>query len=84
MRAIAPEALRMLVAHRWPGNVRQLENAVFRAVVLAEGEEIGVGEFPQIAAQTGEKSQCVTAVPACASRPAQLAHRARLRSGAMR
>ena len=36
-----PEALRMLTAYRWPGNVRQLENAVFRAVVLAEGEQIG-------------------------------------------
>ena len=31
--------------------MRQLENAVFRAVVLAEGDEIGVAEFPQIAAQ---------------------------------
>ena len=39
----------LLVGLRWPGNVRQLENAVFRAVVLAEGEEIGVDEFPQIA-----------------------------------
>jgi DNA-binding NtrC family response regulator len=31
--------------------VRQLENAVFRAVVLAESDCIGVAEFPQIAAQ---------------------------------
>ena len=38
---------------RWPGNVRQLENAIFRAVVLADGERIGVHEFPQIAAQVG-------------------------------
>ena len=41
----------LLAAYRWPGNVRQLENAVFRAVVLAEGDEIGVAEFPQIAAR---------------------------------
>jgi DNA-binding NtrC family response regulator len=34
--------------------VRQLENAIFRAVVLAEGETLGVNEFPQIAAQRGE------------------------------
>ena len=33
-----------------PGNVRQLENAIFRAVVLADGDEIGANEFPQIAA----------------------------------
>jgi len=51
LRSISAEALALLTAHRWPGNVRQLENAIFRAVVLAEGEEIGVDEFPQIAAQ---------------------------------
>jgi DNA-binding NtrC family response regulator len=49
--AISAEALALLAAYRWPGNVRQLENAVFRAVVLAESDEIGVGEFPQIATQ---------------------------------
>ena len=48
---ISAEALALLSSYRWPGNVRQLENAVFRAVVLADGDEIGVGEFPQIAMQ---------------------------------
>lgn len=51
VRAIGNEALDMLSAYRWPGNVRQLENAIFRAVVLAENEMIGVDEFPQIAVQ---------------------------------
>jgi DNA-binding NtrC family response regulator len=51
IRIVSGEALGMLAAYRWPGNVRQLENAVFRAVVLAEGDGIGVAEFPQIAAQ---------------------------------
>ena len=51
VRSLSAEALRLLSAYRWPGNVRQLENAVFRAVVLAETDEIGVAEFPQIAAQ---------------------------------
>jgi DNA-binding NtrC family response regulator len=32
-----PETLALLSAHDWPGNVRQLENAVYRAVVLADG-----------------------------------------------
>src|SRR5262245_46644538 len=50
---LAGEALALLAAYRWPGNVRQLENAVFRAVVLAEADEIGVNEFPHIAAQVG-------------------------------
>jgi len=51
IRAISPSGLALLAAHHWPGNVRQLENAVFRAVVLADGEEIGIDEFPQVAAQ---------------------------------
>ena len=51
----------MFTAYRWPGNVRQLENAVFRAVVLAEGGEIGPSEFPQIAAQAGEAGPPTTA-----------------------
>ncbi len=51
VRAVSAEAIRLLSGFRWPGNVRQLENAVFRAVVLAETDEIGAAEFPQIAAQ---------------------------------
>src|SRR5262245_27531052 len=51
IRAVSPEALKLLRAYSWPGNVRQLENAVFRAVVLAETDEIGIAEFPQIEAQ---------------------------------
>jgi DNA-binding NtrC family response regulator len=51
VRAISAEAMALLAAHHWPGNVRQLENAIFRAVVLLDGDEIGVDEFPQIVAQ---------------------------------
>ncbi len=61
IRAVSAEALALLANHRWPGNVRQLENAVFRAVVLAEGDTIGVEEFPQVAAQIANPS--VTTVP---------------------
>jgi DNA-binding NtrC family response regulator len=51
IRYITPDALGLLTAFPWPGNIRQLENAVFRAVVLAEGDGVGVAEFPQITAQ---------------------------------
>ena len=61
IRAVSADALALLANHRWPGNVRQLENAVFRAVVLAEGDIIGVEEFPQVAAQVANPS--VTTVP---------------------
>jgi DNA-binding NtrC family response regulator len=56
VRAMSAEALHLLSAYPWPGNVRQLENAIFRAVVLAEGEEIGLDEFPQIADSDGHAS----------------------------
>ncbi len=51
VRGISAEALALLSTYDWPGNVRQLENAVFRAVVLADGDELTIAEFPQIAAQ---------------------------------
>ena len=68
-RAFSAPALALLAGYRWPGNVRQLENAIFRAVVLAEGEEIGVNEFPQIAAQAGPDGEqmLIEAAPAMAA-----------------
>src|SRR3954464_378919 len=41
---VSAEAMALLLAQRWPGNVRQLENTIFRAVVLSESEEIGIAE----------------------------------------
>jgi len=49
--AIDAAALGLLTGYDWPSNTRQLENAVFRAVVLAEGPVLGESDFPQIAAQ---------------------------------
>lgn len=51
MRGFDAATLAQLAAFRWPGNVRQLENAIFRAVVLADGDTIGMSEFPQMTAQ---------------------------------
>lgn len=48
---VAPDALAMLQSYDWPGNIRQLENAMFRAVVLCDGEALTLNEFPQIRAQ---------------------------------
>ena len=73
IRAVSAPALALLNAHFWPGNVRQLENAVFRAVVLAEGDEIGVGEFPQIAAHVMEPNVHQPAVPSTVAAPADAA-----------
>ena len=50
---IAPEALDMLMNYEWPGNVRQLENSIFRAIILANSERLEVADFPQIAQMVG-------------------------------
>lgn len=47
-------ALALLTAYDWPGNIRQLENAIFRGVVLAQGDELTEDDFPQIALQMPE------------------------------
>lgn len=46
---ITDEALGLLATYDWPGNVRQLQNALFRAAVLCEGDALTRGDFPQIA-----------------------------------
>jgi two-component system response regulator AtoC len=38
IRGVSPEALELLRAYRWPGNIRELRNAVERAMLLADGE----------------------------------------------
>jgi DNA-binding NtrC family response regulator len=43
----------MLSSFNWPGNIRQLENTVFRAVVLCDGDCLKAGDFPQVASQLG-------------------------------
>jgi DNA-binding NtrC family response regulator len=43
---LAPEALALLIEHPWRGNVRELENVIERAVVLARTPEIGVDLLP--------------------------------------
>ena len=44
----APETAELLKAFDWPGNVRQLENAVYRAIVLADGPFLKPHDFPAI------------------------------------
>ena len=46
MVGIAPEALQALRACPWPGNIRQLEWAIERAVLLGEGEEVRLEDLP--------------------------------------
>ncbi len=45
---VSPETLAYLTAFDWPGNVRQLENAVYRAIVLADAPYLQPHDFPAI------------------------------------
>ena len=46
VKQVSPEALNVLLAYEWPGNIRELQNAVERAMVIAGGGELKVEHFP--------------------------------------
>ena len=48
---VSGEAMARLGQLDWPGNIRQLENVVYRAVVMSESDQLGLADFPQPAAQ---------------------------------
>ncbi len=53
MRKVHPEAMRLLREHDWPGNIRELQNYVERAVILGTGTELRVEDLPpQLRGQT--------------------------------
>ncbi len=52
---ITEEALNLLRSYNWPGNVRQLQSALFRAAVLCERDALTTDEFPQISAAVGSQ-----------------------------
>src|SRR6188472_3009802 len=49
---ISGEAMAHLSQLEWPGNIRQLENAVYRAVVMSDHDQLALADFPQSAAQS--------------------------------
>ena len=49
--SITDDGLAVLMSYGWPGNVRQLQNALFRAAVLCESDALTAADFPQIAAE---------------------------------
>jgi len=54
IKGITREALNALVAHPFPGNVRELENVVERAVVFAERDVLGISDVPLVLRETAE------------------------------
>jgi DNA-binding NtrC family response regulator len=47
---ISGDAMAQLSQMEWPGNIRQLENAVYRAVVMSDGDRLELADFPQVSA----------------------------------
>jgi transcriptional regulator with PAS, ATPase and Fis domain len=47
VRAVTPEAMRMLEAYDWPGNVREVRNVMERATILARGDLIEPQHLPR-------------------------------------
>lgn len=72
IRGIDPTVLDMLAGYAWPGNIRQLENAIFRAIVLCDGEIIRPEDFPQIAALTDTDISVTVAPPVPVSAPTRV------------
>ncbi len=51
LRGFTPEALTSIEAHAWPGNVREMENTIKRAVIMADGSQITVDDLDLDAAE---------------------------------
>jgi transcriptional regulator with PAS, ATPase and Fis domain len=47
VQGIAAEALSLLMAHDWPGNIRELENVIERAFILCNEGRIGIEHLPE-------------------------------------
>ncbi len=47
VRGVAPEALAVLERYHWPGNIRELENVLERAIVLGAGDMLGIDSLPE-------------------------------------
>ena len=54
MRGFSPEALQAIEAHAWPGNVREMENTIKRAVIMSDGPHISQEDLGLAAPQDQE------------------------------
>jgi DNA-binding NtrC family response regulator len=76
---VTPQTLAFLSAYDWPGNVRQLENAVYRAIVLADAPYLQPHDFPSISGiaapppEPAAEPSSQTRLPADAEAPASAA-----------
>ncbi|UGY17605.1 sigma-54 dependent transcriptional regulator [Bradyrhizobium septentrionale] len=60
---ITGEAMAHLAQLDWPGNIRQLENTVYRAVVMSDGDQLGLADFPQGSAHPAPEGKSLQGEP---------------------
>ncbi|WP_443750686.1 sigma-54-dependent transcriptional regulator [Asticcacaulis solisilvae] len=60
---VSAEAMQLLAGYEWPGNVRQLENTVYRAIVLADSPYLQPFDFPAISGQAMPLPVAAQALP---------------------
>jgi DNA-binding NtrC family response regulator len=60
---ISGEAMAHLSQLDWPGNIRQLENTVYRAVVLSEGDQLALSDFPQTSVHVASEGKALHGEP---------------------
>jgi transcriptional regulator with PAS, ATPase and Fis domain len=63
VRAISPAAYHLLIRNRWTGNVRELENAIERAVLVSKTGEILPNDLPEQIREEGSPTQEFTIPP---------------------
>ncbi|MEW6488061.1 MAG: sigma-54 dependent transcriptional regulator [Thermodesulfobacteriota bacterium] len=64
VRGFHPQALEFLTRHDWPGNIRELENTVERAVILCPGDRITPQELPAAIRGAEVSTPTTTTLPA--------------------
>src|SRR5579864_501361 len=67
---VSGEAMTHLSQLEWPGNIRQLENAVYRAVVMSEGDQLTPSDFPQVAGPSSSAASTTYGEPLIVEPPA--------------
>jgi transcriptional regulator with PAS, ATPase and Fis domain len=63
IRQIAPDALAAIEAHAWPGNIRELENVIERAVVLTDSDMITMADLPDEFQSGHERKSHLRGIP---------------------
>ncbi|MES1185970.1 MAG: sigma-54 dependent transcriptional regulator [Myxococcales bacterium] len=60
---VEPAALARLVSYPWPGNIRELENVIERAVLFCDGDELHLGDLPAEMRGSASLAEAATTTP---------------------